>query len=451
MGDSIRSSTDPLVSERPATGVPDAPRLSAPESGTSGRAGSLATNAAWAAAGSMAYAGGQWLLLMVLAKLGSPDLLGRFAMGLALASPIILLTNLQLRPLQVVDARRAHAFGEFLALRLTTVLLALPAITGFGLLLRQPADLLPVILAVGTWKASDSVGEIAQGLFQQRERMDLVAWSQILRASIAVGALGMAMAWTHDLLTSVWIMAAAGCLAFVGFEFPAAARILGPADSGALWPHWKPREFARLVRRGLPLGVATMLSSLIVNIPRYAISRYHGERVLGSYAAIASLIVVVGLLSSALGQSASARLARLAVGGDWSEFHRLVSRLVLVACALGTAGLLASVLFGPAILTVLFDATYADAAGVFQVVMLASMIAGVATPLGFALTAGGHHAVQIPLLLVVVAGVAGCSRWLVPRHAALGGAWALVAGNLLLAGGCAAILAVAALRRRGAL
>lgn len=409
---------------------------------------SIVSNAAWAAIGSCAAAGGQWLILVLLAKLGTPTILGRFALGLAVTGPIMLLANLQLRSLQAVDATRRHSFGDYLALRIATTCLAILVIGGCCLAPGRSAESSMLILSVGVWRGMDALGEIAHGLFQQRERMDLVACSQILRAALALAALAAVLAATGNLVLGVWTMAGVGALAFGSFELPLAVRLLGAQQIVALRPRWNARELRRLASRAFPLGVAMMLSSLLVNIPRYAISHNHGEAALGAYAAVASLLVVVSLLTTALGQSASPRLARLCADGQWSDYHRLILRLVCLGAALGAAGLAVSLLFGGPVLTVLFDATYARHVSVFQVVMLASAIASLATPLGFALTAGGHHAVQIPLLFAVALGVALCSWLLVPRYGPLGAAWTLVAGYLMLMAGSLVILVAAELRRR---
>ena len=84
----------------------------------------------WTFAGNVVYSGSQWGMLMVLAKLGSPEMVGQFALGLAVTAPVIMFANLQLRGVQATDARREYRFGHYLALRLFTTALAILVITG---------------------------------------------------------------------------------------------------------------------------------------------------------------------------------------------------------------------------------------------------------------------------------------------------------------------------------
>ena len=56
---------------------------------------------------------------MVLAKLGTPEMVGQFTLGLAITTPLIMFTNLQLRAVQATDASRQYKFGDYFALRPT--------------------------------------------------------------------------------------------------------------------------------------------------------------------------------------------------------------------------------------------------------------------------------------------------------------------------------------------
>src|SRR5262245_13252375 len=66
---------------------------------------SLRTNFLWTLAGNVVYAGCQWGMLIVLAKLGTPAMVGEFSLGLAICAPIFMLSNLNLRGVQATDAR----------------------------------------------------------------------------------------------------------------------------------------------------------------------------------------------------------------------------------------------------------------------------------------------------------------------------------------------------------
>src|SRR5947208_17078221 len=78
---------------------------------------SLRRNFSWTLAGSVIYFGCQWAVTVLLAKLGSAEMVGQFAFALAIVMPVIALTGLQLRVVQATDAKHEFVFGYYLGLR----------------------------------------------------------------------------------------------------------------------------------------------------------------------------------------------------------------------------------------------------------------------------------------------------------------------------------------------
>src|SRR5207302_1077340 len=76
---------------------------------------SLRVNFGWTLAGTVLYAACQWAMLSVLAKLTSPEEVGHFALGLAVARPIFILSDLPLRAIQATHARATVRFSDYLA------------------------------------------------------------------------------------------------------------------------------------------------------------------------------------------------------------------------------------------------------------------------------------------------------------------------------------------------
>src|SRR5262245_34765791 len=123
-----------------------------------GRSRGLLREAAWSLAGEGAYALGLLATAMVLARLGPPAALGQYTLGLAIATPVILLTNLHLRPAYVVDS--AGRFADYLALRRATIPLALALTGAVAMLGGYDGYTVAVVLAVGGLRAWESLSDI---------------------------------------------------------------------------------------------------------------------------------------------------------------------------------------------------------------------------------------------------------------------------------------------------
>jgi O-antigen/teichoic acid export membrane protein len=385
----------------------------------------LRRSAAWALAGNAVYAGTQWLALVALARLGSPAAVGRFALGMAICAPVVLLGSLQLRSVLATDARDEHAWPDYLALRITTTALALVAIAtiaglGYG------GDTAWVIALVGVAKAIEGVSDLYYGLLQKHTRMDVMARSLILRGLLGLGALVAGLALAGDVRVAVAGMAVAWAVVLAVHDVPAAAAV---ARSGREAETRAPRErrAARvaLVRLALPLGVTTLFLSLHQNIPRYVVEHHLGEAALGIFAAMAYVQVAGEIAIRALGQTAMPRLARHWAAGERAAFEALLLRLLAMGAALGACGVALAATVGELVLDVLFGAAYAAEAAVFTWVMIAAALTWLGSLLGYAASATRAFArFTMPYAAVTaVAGIAAVT--LIPRHGLMGAAWAL--------------------------
>lgn len=90
----------------------------------------LSRNFAWTLAGNVVYAGCQWGILIAIAKLGTPAMVGQFALGLAVCAPVFMFTSLQLRAVLATDAGDEYRLGNYLALRILGTGIGLAVILG---------------------------------------------------------------------------------------------------------------------------------------------------------------------------------------------------------------------------------------------------------------------------------------------------------------------------------
>ena len=88
----------------------------------------MRSNIRWNLVGNVAYALGQWVQLIILARMGGPAAVGVYVFALSLTAPVMMLGSLCLRFVQACDVRRAYAFREYLGLRGATTAAAVAAI-----------------------------------------------------------------------------------------------------------------------------------------------------------------------------------------------------------------------------------------------------------------------------------------------------------------------------------
>jgi len=392
---------------------------------------SLRSNFAWTLAGNLIYAGSQWGMLVVLAKLGSAQMVGLFALGLAVGAPVMMFTNLRLRALQVTDARAEYSFRDYFRLRLITsafalcVIAAIAALGGYGL---QAAL---VILIIGLAKGVEGVSDTIQGLFQKHERLDLAAISRMIKGPLSLAAIWGLVYLSGSIVWGVIGLLAAWSLVLLTYEAYCARRVLyltsDPIHAEDKDLRSRLPVLGRLAWLALPLGVVGLLDSLNVNVPRYLVEQRLGEAALGYYAAMAYMMVAGNMVVEALTGSASPLLARAHVT-DPSAFRRLLWMLLVLAAALGGAGVLLALFLGRPLLALLYRPDYAQHVNVFIWLMVAAGIGYVARILVSGMTASRQIKAQAPLYGITLLGTAAFSWMLIPRYGLLGAAWAVCAG-----------------------
>lgn len=359
---------------------------------------SLRANFLWTLAGNIIYAACQWGMLTVLAKLGTPEMVGQFALGLAVTAPIIMFTNLQLRGVQATDARQEFEFGHYLGLRLIGTTTALLLIGGIALFGGYRAETALVVLAIGCAKAFEAISDVFYGLLQQHEQMDRIAKSMIIKGPASLVALGAGVYFTGSVLGGAIGLALSWALLLLIYDLPSGKLL---QNRPSLKPLWDVRALTHLTWLALPLGVVMMLNSLTTNVPRYFIERFWGEYELGIYAALTYLMVAGTTVVSALGQSASPRLSKHYAAGDVAAFCSLLLKLVGVGALIGASGMLITLGAGRQILTLLYRPEYAEHADILLLVVVAASVGFMASFLGYGMTAARYFRAQLPLFLVV--------------------------------------------------
>jgi O-antigen/teichoic acid export membrane protein len=382
----------------------------------------LRRNFSWTFVGNAVYTACQWGMLVTLAKLGTPEMIGEFTLALALTAPIFMFTNLQLRGVQATDVKKQYLFGDYLGLRLIATVLALVAIAIITSKARYAWEVSLVILLVGLAKAFESVSDIYYGLFQQHERMDRVGLSLIIKGLLSVMFLGIGVYLSNNLVWGVTGLVIAWSVVLFAHDIPHSTLLLNCVPQ----PRWHLITLSKLAWLSLPLGLVMMLISLNSNIPRYFIEQYFGKRELGIFAAIAYLMVMGNMIVNALGQSAVPRLAKYYALGNSIAFRTLLFKLITIAVLLGGGGVLVAFVDGRQILTVLYRPEYAEHTNLFVWLMVVAGINYLFSFMGYAMTAARYFRIQIPLFATGTFSCTIACISLLPKLGLLGAAIALL-------------------------
>ncbi len=388
--------------------------------------------------GNVLYSACQWGIIVALAKLGTTEQVGEYALGMAVSAPIVLFANFQLRALLASDIRDQFPLSQYLSFRFVSLLAAIVVVAGVAIFSESMSPRAGIIVLVGLAQALEFVGDTYYGYMQRRERLDRLSRSLMMKGPLSLALLCAAMYFTHSVFWAVAGLILGRCLILLLWD--SRLDFATPGIGRPVCLEWNSAAMLRLLRTAAPLGIISMLVSLNSSVPRYFVEGHLGSAELGIFSAIMSLLTTGSLVVSAFGQSIFLPVAQACAALDRWKFRSYVGYAMGMGAALGGAAIVGGALFGKSVLAHVFRPEYGEHAGVLIPLTIAGTMNFIGSGLGFVVTAARSLRPQIPVLAAAVCASAVTSALAIPRHGLFGAADASMAAALVQLAGMGAIL-----------
>lgn len=347
---------------------------------------------------------------------------------LAIAAPVFLTVGMNLRVLQVTDASRIWVLSEYLALRHILNLLAVILTVAVGAIAGLDAVELVALAIISLAKCVEAVSQTYYAYFQQHDRLDLVARDLIARSVTGPLLFLIGVAFGGNLIFGALGLLVGWLLPQLLFDRPNARRLAaggGLALNGRGGLEW--RSLARLARKGAPLGLDQGVSSLAINIPRYAVLGVMGPASLGIYAGLAYLAQAVQLVAGALMTALLNRLSIHYHQGRKREFVTLLTGVSALGMAVLAFAILGTLVFGEPFLRFTLGEQYAHPS-LLIALMLSAGVVSLQRALCKGLEAARRFKTYVMVDIATTAGVALLSWYAIER-------WGLEGAAVAMAGG----------------
>ena len=320
---------------------------------------SLKKNFAWNFLGLTSYNFSQWLLLLILARIGDQYTVGRFSLMLAISAPVYLALGMNLRLALTTDVQHRWRLAEYFQIRRFSNLAAVCVTLILGLVVGlTPPELLALgILAAA--KVVEATSQVYYAMFQRAELFVLVSRSLVARA-----ALGPTFFFVlYVAFDQLW----SACLGLlIGWMLPQLIldrkgfKSVSKLEDPRFFEPKRPGEVRSLFRKTAPLGLDQGVSSLAVNVPRYAVQYSVGTTGLAVYSSLAYFAQIVAMVGTTMGSVFNPRLARLYRAGNRAGFIKLLSTLVAFAATISVGAGLGAILFGDTLIRWTLGPEYVD-------------------------------------------------------------------------------------------
>lgn len=395
---------------------------------------SLRSNFVWMLGGNIVFGLCQWAFLVVLAKLGTPEILGKYSLAVAICTPIVLLTNMQLRSILATDAGDRVGLSYYMGIRLYSSLISIAIVLLVVALMNYNADTKMIIICYAIIKALESLSDIMFGYFQKNERLDFIAISMCLRSILSLVSFGITFALTRSLMTALLISLMTTFFNMLFWDFRNVENFKKIKTKGKFskFSHYLSVLMSfdwsiirTLVVKSIPLGLGAIILSFCNNVPRYIIESELGEYKLGIFSALAYPMLAGIAISHALGQSVMPRMANYIQSNKYLEFKNLFIKVLLFGTLVGLPGILISVFWGGDLLKLLYNKEYSVNNREFTTLMGTAAISYVSFFCSYTILALKLYKSQLYISLIVLVVTTLSSLTLIQKFGLMGGAMTL--------------------------
>lgn len=290
---------------------------------------SLKRNALYNSIGSLTYLLCQWLVNVLVVRLGSYADGGMLTLAISVTNVFFVVATFSLRVYQASDVTGRFSASRYLSTRVMTSLLGLSLCVLFTLAnVQYDAPQKWCIVLYMLFKLTEAWVDALAAEQQKAMRMDYILVSFLLRSVTSLGSLVAGMLLWHSLPLALLLMAAATLPVVLLYDLPIVRRMTGFRLRLRL------SECLPLLRAAWPMMLNAAMMTLLISLPRYILEYHFGQEVMGIYGAVATPAVIVQAGCSFVYSPLVAPLSRCWSEGRRGDFRRMTARALGLVLAL---------------------------------------------------------------------------------------------------------------------
>lgn len=381
----------------------------------------LLKNFSWSFIGNIIYALSQWILIVVIAQLGSPYDAGLYSLGLAISAPLIMFINFNFGSLQSTDLSSKYGFNTFKIIRVLAILFFLIIFFIIVIFSNYSIEIILILFLIAFSKIIESFSGLYYGLFQYNERLDIVSKSIITRGVIGTLFFGIGYYIFQDLKFALIFMILIWILNLILYDVKNSKEFL--RDSSKKIHTY---NIMNLLKIGIPLGLIAGISSLKVNIPRIVIENHLSLQELGYFTVIFYLVLVIGKFVISISSAVLPRMASLYKEGNKKVFLKIFYFIILFIAVFSLLIILISYNFGSELLGFAYGKEYSEYNYLLVLIMFYGLFNYLGVAFEIALNAMKIYNFRLFIEIATTLIIIGSSLYFIPQIGLNGAALSLV-------------------------
>lgn len=249
---------------------------------------SVGQNTLFNSVGSLYYLGCQWLLTVLVVRLGSYESAGILSLCMSITNLFYTLASFGIRDFQVSDYNGKYSPAQYISTRLLTCTVSAGlccAVVGLnrGYTGYEAACIIVYML----YRVAEALVDTFQAMEQKAERMDYNFISFVLRGTLLLVGFSAVLYLTKNLLLAIASIAVTSFAVVLLFDVPIGKKLTGFRLSFSL------SATRRLLWECVPLMCNSFLTTAVVSVPRSILEGVWGSYIMGIYSSIATPATIV--------------------------------------------------------------------------------------------------------------------------------------------------------------
>ena len=344
----------------------------------------------------LVFAISQWVIIAGLNKSGNVEVVGQYAYAIAMAGLFLTAGQFGLRQFLLSNRVSEKDMERIFYVRILTSTLAWLALFAYAYLLIDERYR-NVVLLLGIAKLFENLSDVCHGYYQREMRLGAIARSRIARAILSPLVFLGTYFYTNNLQYAAVSLGLSWLVVFLLF------------DLAAISP--KQRQFrnifpiSQLIRIGktaLPMGIATLLVMLTVNIPLLVLTERYSDLEVGQYASIFYFVTAGSLVTQSAMQVVSPAAVKLIGESNISGLKRLMRLSYLMVALLGATAIVFALLIGDWVLVLFYGEGFDNLGYLLVIAAITNFALGFQSVGGVMLTAYGTFNFQMVMCAISV-------------------------------------------------
>lgn len=326
---------------------------------------SLRNQMLWNAVGNVIYLGCQWLVVVLVTKMGGFSDAGLLSIAMSVSATFQTIALFGIRNFQVSDLKGEFSDTHYVGFRTITCTLALLICMGFSLIARYRSWQLLAILLFMLFRLAESFSDVLHGIAQKNDRLDIAGKSFAIKGVGLLAVFYISYRFMGNLCFSLLLMAAFSLSStflfdlFIVRRFSRFALLANPANC------------VPMAKKTIPLCLYMFLYSAISTVPKLFLERQTDEAILGAYSSVFAPALLITSAAGYLYQPFISTFTKYHQAKERKKFLILLSKIGFGILLVGVLALILEYFLGEFALMLIFGEMIRDYVYLFQPIILA--------------------------------------------------------------------------------